>query len=151
MSRRGSGDSNASTASYCSAQSDVSIQSYYSILSDDSYAVELKPIDKSFLEMCEEVRILDTERNILEERKMQSHNAKKRDPKDTAERVWPDAQAADYKVYKELVRRIRPVKDAHDAAMVAVKNSKNADLATIEAARTRAMTVEQTWVEAAMA
>ncbi|KAK7956458.1 uncharacterized protein PG986_005680 [Apiospora aurea] len=35
--------------------------------------------------------------------------------------------------------------------MFVVRNSKNADLATIEAARTRAITVEQTWVEAAMA
>lgn len=78
-----------------------------SFLSDDSYLNKLKPVDAGFAAMMAEVRALDTQRNILLERKLQSHMQKRRDQTDTARREdWTEAQEREYAAYKATVKAL---------------------------------------------
>lgn len=86
-------------------QASTSTSSVSSFLSDDSYLKKLKPVDTGFAAMMTEVRALDTQRNILLERKRQSHMQKRRDQTDTARRQdWTEAQEREYAAYKAAVK-----------------------------------------------
>lgn len=77
--------------------------SYESLLSEDSYAAKFfKPKDRKFIEMLKGVKITKTNRPYLIERKIQSHKAKKRHPKDHKQ-DWTAQMEQEHTDYKAKV------------------------------------------------
>ncbi|TGJ80525.1 hypothetical protein E0Z10_g8231 [Xylaria hypoxylon] len=136
-----------------SSSSQKSNDSYTSVLSDDSYLATLKPgIDDQFKEMLNHVKMIENNRKVLKERKIQSHEAKKRDPNDVNRRLdWLPQMEADYKSYKAKVDLLSAAKTTQEASEKAAKKSKNADLATQEKARNAALDDDRIWLAAAIA
>ncbi|KAI1323078.1 hypothetical protein F5Y16DRAFT_403753 [Xylariaceae sp. FL0255] len=122
------------------------------VLSVDSYVAKLKPtLDDQFKQMMEEITLLENNRTVLRERKIQSHRAKKRDPSDTERRVWSTEQEADYYFYKAEVVRFGDVKKVQEASTTAAKKSKHDDLQTQETKRNQALKDDEAWLKAAVA
>jgi hypothetical protein len=88
-----------------SSGSDKSTNSSASVLSDDSYLATFQPgIDDQFKELLNHIRMIEKNRKILKERKIQSHEMKKRDPNDIARRTdWTPQMDSDYLSYKAEV------------------------------------------------
>ncbi|KAI1734077.1 hypothetical protein F4680DRAFT_365179 [Xylaria scruposa] len=139
MSRRSSSGSNSST------------ESYTSVLSDDSYLKTLKPIDDQFQEMLSHVRIIENHRRVLKERKIQSHEAKKRDPNDVDKRKWTDQMEADYASYKAKVDVLSAAKNVQVASERVARQSRKADISTQEKVRNIALEDDKKWLDAAVA
>ncbi|KAK9413597.1 hypothetical protein SUNI508_11806 [Seiridium unicorne] len=137
-----------------SSSSSVStVESYMSVLSDDSYITHLKPgLDDEFKEMLNHVKVIENDRKILRERKIQSHKAKKRDPKDVSRRLdWTPQMEADYESYKAKVDALSVAKTAQDASEMAAKKSRHADLAIQKEVRSTALEDDEKWLDAAIA
>ncbi|KAF2968710.1 hypothetical protein GQX73_g4902 [Xylaria multiplex] len=127
--------------------------SYASVLSDDSYLALLKPgLDDIFKEVLNDIKILeDNRRSILKERKIQSHEAKRRDPTDLdTERDWTPQMELDYESYKAKGEVLKSVKAAQKASASAVDNNRSSDLATLEALHNTALEDAETWQRVAM-
>ncbi|KAI0860873.1 hypothetical protein F4860DRAFT_478012 [Xylaria cubensis] len=134
-----------------SSGSVASIESYTSVLSDDSYLKTLEPIDDQFKEMLSHVRIIESHRAVLRERKIQSHEAKKRDPNDTDKRKWTDQMEAEYASYKAKVDVLSAARGVQKASAKVAKQSKTADISTQETARKIALEDDKKWLDAAIA
>lgn len=133
MSRRGSADS------------------YSSVLSDDSYLETLKEVDGPFREILNEIRITENDRKILKERKIQSHELKKRDPNDTQKRTnWTREMETDYASYKSKVNVLTAAKAVQEVSERIARKSKIADVATQEFARNKALQDDEKWLDAAI-
>lgn len=63
----------------------------------------MQSLDKGFKEMMDDIKILDNNRKVFKERKVQSHIQKRRDPNDTEKRDWNADQVKDYEHYKKCV------------------------------------------------
>ncbi|KAI0436492.1 hypothetical protein F4803DRAFT_556960 [Xylaria telfairii] len=126
--------------------------SYTSLLSDDSYLNTLKPgIDDHFKEMLSCMEMNENHRNILKERKIQSHEVKKRDPSDVNGRIeWTPQMNADYASYKSKVNVIKAAKSVQKASKKVARDSKNADVSIQEEARDKAIEDGEKWVDAAI-
>lgn len=139
--------------SRCSSPgSNACTDSYTSLLSDDSYLNSLKPgIDDQFKEMLSHVEMTENHRNVLKERKIQSHEVKKRDPNDMNEQIgWTPQMDADYASYKAKVGAISGVKSVHKASEKVAKGSRYADISTQEEVRNKTMEDGEKWVDAAI-
>ncbi|KAL2192588.1 hypothetical protein P885DRAFT_64789 [Corynascus similis CBS 632.67] len=136
-----------------SAGSTKSTDSYSSVLSDDSYIATFKPgIDDSFKEMMNEIKMTDSERKLLKERKIQSHEVKKRDPADTERRTdWTPKMIAEYDDYKAKVKLLEKAKAKQEASEKAAKASKKSDMKTQEKLRHQALADDEAWLAAAIA
>ncbi|RYP13396.1 hypothetical protein DL767_010754 [Monosporascus sp. MG133] len=136
-----------------SSSSGKSTDSYASVLSDDSYLATLKPgIDDQFKEMLSHVKVIENDRKILKERKIQSHEAKKRDPNDTQRRTdWTPQMEADYASYKAKVDALFAAKKVQEASEKVAKQSKTADIAIQEKNRNEALRDDEKWLDAAIA
>ncbi|KAK9773304.1 hypothetical protein SCAR479_10033 [Seiridium cardinale] len=137
-----------------SSSSSVStVESYMSALSDDSYITHLKPgLDDQFKAMLNHVKVIENDRKILRERKIQSHKAKKRDPEDVSRRLdWTPQMEADYESYKAKVDALSVAKSAQDASEMAAKMSRHEDLAIQKEIRSTALKDDETWLNAAIA
>ncbi|TRX92147.1 hypothetical protein FHL15_007014 [Xylaria flabelliformis] len=134
-----------------SSSSISSIESYTSVLSDNSYLKTLKPTDNQFQEILSYVRIIESHRTVLRERKIQSHEAKKRDPNDTDQRKWTDQMDADYASYKAKVDVLSAAKHVQEALETVAKQSKKADISIQEKARKIALEDGKKWLDAAIA
>jgi hypothetical protein len=123
------------------------------VLSDDSYLATLKPgIDDQFQEILSHVRMIENNRKILKERKIQSHEAKKRDPNDTAKRTdWTSQMESDYLSYKAKVDALGAAKKVQEASEKVARQSKKMDIATQEKNRNKALNDDETWLDAAIA
>ncbi|KAK4247664.1 hypothetical protein C7999DRAFT_31965 [Corynascus novoguineensis] len=135
-----------------SAGSTKSTDSYSSVLSDDSYIASFKPgIDDSFKEMLNEIKMTDSNRSLLKERKIQSHEVKKRDPADTERRTnWTPQMVAEYDGYKEKVKLLEKAKAKQVASEKAAKGSKKSDMKTQEKLRLQALADDKAWLDAAI-
>ena len=104
----------------------ASVSSFQSFLSDDSYLEKMKSVDAGFIDMMDEIRALDTtKRNILAERKVQSHIQKRRDQGDIARREdWTEKQVKEYDAYKALVKSLG---EANKTAVASGKVAKARD------------------------
>ncbi|KAI0478251.1 hypothetical protein F4859DRAFT_504090 [Xylaria cf. heliscus] len=118
------------------------IDSYTSILFDDSYLKTLKPgIDYHFGEMLSDLRMIENSRKILKERNIQSHEVKRRDLDDVDKRLdWTEKMNEEYASYKAKV----------DASGKIAKNSGDLDLSVQEKVRNIALEDEKKWLEAAI-
>lgn len=137
-----------------SAGSTGSTDSYQSALSDDSYLARLKPEDVDRLtEMLNNVRMVENHRKLLKERKIQSHELKKRDPNDTARRTdWEnDKQVADWTAYKAKVDALAAAKAVQVISEENAKNAKRSDVTTQERLRNKALEDDYKWLNAAKA
>ncbi|KAM0245335.1 hypothetical protein ACHAQJ_010593 [Trichoderma viride] len=133
MSRRGSADS------------------YSSVLSDDSYLETLKEVDGPFREILSEIRITENNRKILKERKIQSHELKKRNPNDTQRQTnWTPEIETDYVSYKSKVNVLAAAKAVQEESEKITRKSKNADVATQEFAHNKALQDDKKWLDAAI-
>ncbi|KAL6835546.1 hypothetical protein V8C40DRAFT_234570 [Trichoderma camerunense] len=133
MSRRGSADS------------------YSSVLSDDSYLETLKEVDGPFKEILNEIRITENNRRILKERKIHSHELKKRDPNDTQRRSnWTPEMETDYASYKFKVNTLAAAKAVQEESEKIARKSRNADVATQLFARNKALQDDEKWLDAAI-
>jgi len=123
------------------------------VLSDDSYIATFKPgIDDSFKEMMNEIKMTDSERKLLKERKIQSHEVKKRDPADTERRTdWTPKMVAEYDDYKAKVKLLEKAKAKQEASEKAAKASKKSDMKTQEKLRHQALADDEAWLAAAIA
>ncbi|KAJ8122619.1 hypothetical protein ONZ43_g1231 [Nemania bipapillata] len=132
--------------------SDSSINSYASALSDDSYLKTLKPgIDDQFQKMLRDVKMVENQRSILKERKIQSHEVKKRDPNDTDRPLaWTDQMDADYQSYKAKVDILKIAKRVQEASQRDAKETINRDLSAQEKARYKALDDDKEWLDAAI-
>jgi myosin heavy subunit len=150
MSRPTSAGSDKSTGS---AGSKESADSYTSTLSTDSYVTTLKPkLDEEFKQMLNEIRLADTNRTIAKERKIQSHEVKKRDPTDTERRTdWTPEMEAEHAQYKLTVKALERAKKVQDESEKLAKASKTADPATQERVRMQALRDDEAWLDAAIA
>ncbi|KAI1159852.1 hypothetical protein F5B18DRAFT_635283 [Nemania serpens] len=133
--------------------SNTSTDSYTSVLSDDSYLATLKPgIDDQFQDMLSHIRVIENHRRVLRERKIQSHQAKKRDPNDVDRRLdWSPQMDADYASYKAKVNLLSAAKSTQEASEKIARKSKRADLSTQEKARNTALEDDKAWLDAAIA
>ncbi|RMZ83277.1 hypothetical protein DV738_g1397, partial [Chaetothyriales sp. CBS 135597] len=133
-----------------STKSKTSTESIHSVYSEDSYIATFEAtFDDAFREMLDEVKMLGNNRKILLERKVQSHNAKKRDPNDTAKRTdWTPQMEAEYQLYKVKVAELTKAKKDHKLSEKAAKQSKNDDLATIKRLRNKALSDAEKWLNA---
>jgi len=124
-----------------SSDSASSADTFQSALSEDSYLGSLVPgLDDQFKTMLNEVKMVENHRKFVKERKIQSHKAKKLDPADIGRRTdWSDQQNEDWSSYKEKVLDITEPKRQHDASVKAAKESRGADLSTLETARNKAL------------
>ncbi|KAI1080661.1 hypothetical protein F5B20DRAFT_579909 [Whalleya microplaca] len=102
-----------------SASSQRSTRSVSSVLSDDSYVANLEKVDiglqdmiAQFKEIAEKYIVAETGNPILMERKIQSHEVKKRDPADTTKEIWTREAKADYSSYKASENVTKKLKDA---------------------------------------
>ncbi|KAK4232783.1 hypothetical protein C8A03DRAFT_39584, partial [Achaetomium macrosporum] len=147
MSRPSSSGSNKSDGS------NKSTDSYASVLSDDSYMATLRPIDNEFRNMLQHIQALNTSRSLAKQRKIVSHETKKRDPADTERRTdWTPQMEADYDAYKAKVDVLSAVKARQEASEKAAKaSSKSKDLAAQERARLQALADDEAWLNAAIA
>lgn len=136
-----------------SSSSNKSTDSYTSVLSDDSYLADLKPgIDDQFKAMLDNIRMIENNRKILKERKIQSHEAKKRDPNDKDRRTdWTSEMEAGYLSYKGKVDVLNEAKKVQEASEKVAKKSKNVDIATQEKNRNKALADDEVWLDAAIA
>jgi hypothetical protein len=136
-----------------SSSSNKSTDSYTSVLSDDSYLAELKPgIDDQFKTMLDSIRMIENNRKILKERKIQSHEAKKRDPNDKDRRTdWTPEMEAGYLAYKAKVEALNKAKSVQEASEKVAKQSKKVDIATQEKNRNKALADDELWLDAAIA
>ncbi|KAI1747725.1 hypothetical protein F4782DRAFT_520162 [Xylaria castorea] len=136
-----------------SSGSDSSINSYTSVLSDDSYLKTLQPgIDDQFQEMLSHVKKIENHRRVLKERKIQSHEVKKRDPNDVGRRLdWTKQMDADYASYKAKVDVLSAAKSVQEASSRAARQSRKADLSTQEKVRNKALEDDKKWLNAAIA
>jgi len=133
-------------------KSSASAKSYGSVLSDDSYLATFKPgIDDQFREMLENITLIENNRTILMERKIQSHEAKKRDPNDTQGRAdWTPEMDADYRSYKGKANALGAAKK------VLKKSDKNAEkrqgenIETLREKRYQELNEEEAWMVAAI-
>jgi len=141
MSRRSSSGSNKSTDSYAS------------VLSDDSYLATFQSgIDAQFQEILSHVRMIENNRKILKERKIQSHEVKKRDSNDTARRTdWTSQMENDYLSYKTKVDALSAAKKVQEKSEKVAKQSKKKDIATQENNRNKALSDDEKWLDAAIA
>lgn len=153
-----------------------------SVLSTDSYLASLDPLDKtvpSFLQLCQEILILDTGRDILQERKILSHRAKKRKeglqrissrllanwrrspesiqtdtwvPAPSTKRKWTAAMEEEYAVYKAKVAQITEArKQAGKAGRVATDSIKRKeDVVLREMKLGHALDYHQVWFDTAI-
>ncbi|KAK4181994.1 hypothetical protein QBC35DRAFT_510749 [Podospora australis] len=129
-----------------------STDSYASVLSEDSYIATFKPVDDDFKNLLEHVKMVENGRKILKERKVQSHEVKKRDPKDTERRTdWTPQMEADYLSYKKSVEALTVAKKAQEASEKLAKNSKKLDITTQEVNRRKALDDDEKWLNAAIA
>ncbi|KAM0814416.1 hypothetical protein AB5N19_00206 [Seiridium cardinale] len=135
-----------------SSSSILSDSSYTSVLSDDSYLAQLEPgLDDQFKEMLNNLRMIENNRKILTERKIQSHEAKKRDPTDVSRRIdWTPQMDADYLSYKAKVEVVAVTHAAQKVSGRLARKSKHADLATQEAIRSAALADDEKWLDAAI-
>lgn len=109
-----------------SQESTASASSYDSMLSDDSYLAKMKPVDAAFVEMMGEIKVLENNRRMFEERKVQSHIQKGRDPNDTERREnWTEKQLKDYANYKLLVSGLSRANDRATASEKVAKTKKD--------------------------
>ncbi|KAI0205951.1 hypothetical protein F4808DRAFT_455448 [Astrocystis sublimbata] len=125
-------------------------KSYVSTLSDDSYLEQLKPgLDDQFKEMLNHIRMIENSKTIVEERKRQSHNAKKSNGLvQTPE--WTGIMRADYAQYKAKVDELAAAKKKSSASDMRAKRSKNQALAEQEKARATALEDSRLWFDAAI-
>ncbi|KAF6803711.1 hypothetical protein CMUS01_15021 [Colletotrichum musicola] len=142
--RNGSPDSNESVPSAGS-----------SILSEDSYVAMLETgLDDQFKEMLNKIRMNENNRQILRERKILSHEAKKRDPNDTWRRTnWSpqmDQEYDDYKVKVETLSKVKKVKKDQARSTGIAKDSRITDLVTRERNRIQALHDDEAWLDAAI-
>jgi hypothetical protein len=129
-----------------------STDSYASALSDDSYLATFKPADASFAEVLAHIRMVENNRPVLKERKVQSHELKKRDPNDTERRTdWTPQMEADYAAYKAKVDALTAAKAVQAASEAAAKASKKKPIAEQEAARNKALNDDDVWLKAGIA
>lgn len=137
----------SSSGSRKSADSARSTDSYASVLSEDSYLETFKPIDAEFK------KFLDAfERDILMARKVQSHNLKKRDQKDTERRTdWTDAMEKAYAAYKNKVDMLSKAKKTQEGSELAAKKSSKKSIKEQEAARNKALADDEAWLLAGIA
>ncbi|KAF6821202.1 hypothetical protein CPLU01_12560 [Colletotrichum plurivorum] len=121
--RNGSPDSSESVPSAVS-----------SILSEDSYVAMLETgLDDQFKEMLSEIRMNENNRQILRERKILSHEAKKRDPNDTLRRTnWSPQIDQEYEDYKVKVETLSKAKKDQAPSTGIAKDSRIKDLVTRE-------------------
>lgn len=122
------------------------------MLSDDSYLATLKPgIDDLFKEMLNHVKMIENDGPIQLERKIQSHEAKRRDPADTKKRTdWTPRVEADYLSYKAKVDVLKVAKRVQEASENVAKNNENTDIPTQEKHRNRALIDDGLWLDAAI-
>ncbi|KAK4150487.1 hypothetical protein C8A00DRAFT_36923 [Chaetomidium leptoderma] len=144
--------SKKSTGSNQTTGSNDSTESYGSVLSDDSYLGKLLPgKDDDFQALLNTIKALDTERSLAKERKIQSHEAKKRDPTDTDRRTdWTPQMEREHAAYKAKVETIKAARIVALAAGTRAKESK----ATIEERiklREGAMKLDDSWIHEAIA
>ncbi|KAK4139005.1 hypothetical protein BT67DRAFT_438305 [Trichocladium antarcticum] len=137
----------SSSGSRKSADSARSTDSYASVLSEDSYLETFKPIDADF------TKFLDAfEKDILMARKVQSHNLKKRDQKDTERRTdWTDAMEKAYAAYKNKVVMLSKAKKTQAESELAAKKSGKKSIKEQEAARNKALADDEAWLLAGIA
>lgn len=106
--------------------SSSSASSYASMLSDDSYLETCLPIDQGFKDMMADIKVLENNRRIFEERKVQSHIQKGRDPDDTVRRGnWTEKQVKDYDNYKVVVKNFGDSSTKADASVKLAKKKKD--------------------------
>ncbi|KAI0531711.1 hypothetical protein GGR58DRAFT_518297 [Xylaria digitata] len=138
-----------------SSSSTGSTDSYTSILSDDSYLSPLEAgTDDLFKKFLNDVKMIENNRSVSKERKIQSHEAKKRDPNDVGTRCdWTPQMQSDYASYKtkvSLISLARKTQIASAKAARAAMESKNIDLATLEEYHNAALEDAEKWQHAAM-
>ncbi|OHF01737.1 hypothetical protein CORC01_02928 [Colletotrichum orchidophilum] len=143
--------SNQSTATDCSSNTTVS---YASALSDDSYKKSFikSGNDDSFMEMMEHVTIIESGRDFLHERKIQSHNVKKRDINDTALRSadWTPQMVRDYASYKAKVSVLGKTRKTAVASGQAIKSVLGKSFEIQEPVYLKALNDDELWVNAAL-
>ncbi|KAM7194017.1 hypothetical protein V8F20_008113 [Naviculisporaceae sp. PSN 640] len=146
------------------------VDSYNSTVSTDSYLSGFRsddPIDVKFRQLCQNVLILDTGRDILQERKMLSHQAKKRKrrvimttnwrrghQKNAAASVvkWTPIMKKDYEIYKAKVEAITNARMQAETARLLAEDSINRgeDITLREMKLCHAMDYQQVWFDAAI-
>lgn len=134
------------------SDSSGSTDSYTSVLSDDSYLATFQPgIDDQFRETLEDIRLIENNRTILKERKIQSHEAKKRDPNDTLRRTdWTDEMEAEYRSYKDKVDALGVAKTVQEMSENNAKRSKRENIETQIRNRNQALKDDEAWLDAAI-
>ncbi|KAM7216550.1 hypothetical protein V8F06_008078 [Rhypophila decipiens] len=135
---------------------EMSARSDNSVLSTDSYLAELKPIDDKFRRLCQDILILDTGKNILQDRKILSHDIKKRERAPILfpwRRKWTTDMDRDYSIYKAKVDHGIPLarKQAAKAKrLVEESTRRREDMAVQEMKLCHALDYHQVWFDAAI-
>ncbi|KAK3290889.1 uncharacterized protein B0H64DRAFT_436287 [Chaetomium fimeti] len=146
----GSDRSTKSNVSNGSAKSNLSNGSAKSTISDDSYLNSLREgMDDQFKQMIQETIRFDDNRSLAMERKIQSHNAKKRRPDDTKERDWPLPMVDEYKNYKAKVVALKKAKLGQKESTARAKQARYHPEMKKEA-RLLALRDDEKWFKAAI-
>jgi hypothetical protein len=121
-------------------------------MSVDTLVDGLHPnLDAQFKQMLNELKLVESNKLFLQERKRLSHKAKRLDPNDVGRRAdWPNQQNADYLSYKAKVGLIKEHRVKYEASEEASKRTKRADLATQENTRNQAIEHGHKWIKAAL-
>lgn len=111
----------------------------------------LKPvIDDQFKEILASIKLVENNRSLLKERKIQSHEAKKRDPTLNDTYYWHEQMEEDYNSYKRKVKRIHGMKVKQEKAERAAKWLDDThDIMTQEFVRFQAITAAADWFNCA--
>ncbi|KAK4032831.1 hypothetical protein C8A01DRAFT_40716 [Parachaetomium inaequale] len=159
-SRKSAGSDNShktanSTGSGNSALSSVTVKSFHSALSDDSYIGDLaqRNIDNALKEMLTEVKLLDGSNTLVMARKLLSHDVKKLDPADIQKRKWSEQMVKDHSAYKDKVKALEVARKVALASTKAAKKASrgnNVNFVKLEQLRHKALDDDEVWLNAAI-